>query len=454
MAEEPLLTKTIQCPSCEQKVPLRMANPRLYTVASRESDRHVTAYRWLRGLVTDVVPHHHRVWQCPKCLFADLADRVDKEQPDGSHDEARSLFIDISIEKRVVLDSLRKLVPPGDLDARGAVAIHLSALLIALLPGKRMDHAKLARLAIRLGWLYREMDGPAAPPPEPESRTALDLAEATERLDRLLKEAASALEAIQGKGRLRGAELRLPSEANPFLAHGELIEVRLRTVQAEVSTLQMAVLQDQQGRLAPPPPPGADPGGTLAASLQGILPLWPTLPRNERQCMLLALEALEYSYQHERGSESEDEGLAQVNLILDLLIRLGLLERALDWTSQISKYATDNVEELQNRIAKGRGSKNMTAFDETVINRKIAAMGLTRQKAGERRRDILELMLERDREAVDASLAATAAQPSTERVKALMNLGIHQGVVALLGKELADKAKDNPGWFKNLLNKP
>ncbi|NTV74852.1 MAG: hypothetical protein HGA66_11665, partial [Holophaga sp.] len=173
-----------------------------------------------------------------------------------------------------------------------------------------------------------------------------------------------------------------------------------------------------------------------------------------RQCMLLALEALEFSYQHERGSESEDEGLAQVNLILDLLIRLGLLERALDWTSQISKYATDNVEELQNRIAKGRGTKNMTAFDETVINRKIAAMGLTRQKAGERRRDVLELMLERDREPIDASLAATATQPSTERVKALMNLGIHQGVVALLGKELADKGKDNPGWFKNLLNKP
>jgi len=63
-------------------------------------------------------------------------------------------------------------------------------------------------------------------------------------------------------------------------------------------------------------------------------------------------------------------------------------------------------------------------------------------------------MLERDREAIDASLAATATQASTERVKALLDLGIHQGVVALLGKELADKAKDNPGWFKNLLNKP
>jgi len=452
MADEPLLTKTIPCPACEQKVPLRVANPRLYTVASRESDRHVTAYRWLRGLVTDVVPHHYRVWQCPSCLFADLADRVDTEKLDGSLDEVRSVFMDISIEKRVVLDSLRKLVPEGDLDLRGAVAIHLAALLIALLPSKRMDHGRLARLAIRLGWLYREMDGPAAPPPEPESRTSAELAEATERLDGLLREAAAALEAIRGKGRQRGAELRLAADANPYLAHGELIDVRLRTVQAEVATLQLAVLQDQQGRLAPPPPPEADPGGTLAASLQAILPLWPTLPRNERQCMLLALEALEYSYQYERGSESEDEGVAQVNLILDLLVRLGLLERALDWTSQISKYATDNVEDLQNRLAKGRGTKAMTAFDETVINRKIAAMGLTRQKAGERRREVLELMLERDREAIDASLAATSAQPAPERVKALLELGIHQGVVALLGKELADRAKETPGWFKNLLN--
>lgn len=455
MAEEILLSKTIQCPACEQKVPLRIANPRLYTVASRESDRHVTAYRWLRGLVTNVVPHHYRIWQCPKCLFADFADKVDKEKLDGSHDAARSVFMDISIEKRMILDSLRERVPQGDLDAGGAVAIHLAALLITLLPttAKQVDHSRLGRIALRLAWLFREVDGSsAAPPPDPESRTMVDLADATERLDRILKDAATALEEVQAKGRLRGAELRLPDNLeNPYLAHGELIGVRLRTVQAEVATLQMAVLQDQQGRLAPAVRPETDPGGALDGALQAILPLWPSMPRNERQCLLLALEALEYSYQFERGSESEDEGLAQVNLILDLLIRLGMLERALDWTSQISKYSADNVEDLQNRMAKARASKTLSDFDETVINRKIAAMGLTRQKAGERRRDILEMMLDRDREKIDASLGASASLPSQERVKALMDLGIHNGVVALLGRELAGKAKDSPGWFKNLM---
>jgi hypothetical protein len=449
----------IPCPACEQTVPFQVANPRLYTVENRESDRRVTGYRWLRGTITDVVPHYYAIWQCPRCLFADFAERVDKEKPDDRHETARGLFLDISIEKRMVLDGLRELVPKGDLDLQGAFAHHLAALLITTLPitEKKIDHSALGRIALRLAWLYREQQGaPTAVTGSPRSSQAIDhLASATERLDRLVKDAGEVIQEIQQEGKRRGLELKLAEtpEANPYLAVGDLLEVRLQTLQSDVTSLQMAVLQDQQGRMAPMPAPAPEDAGELEKGLRELRPLWPDLPLNEREALVMALAAFEYAYQFEAGDESVEQSLAQVNLILDILIRLGDLERALEWTSQISRYASDTADELQGRISKGRASQNLTPYDETVINRKIAALGLTRQKAGERRRDILDLMLERDQEKIDRILAENPQLTGPERTKVLVAAGIHDGVLAMVNRNQPGPATASKegGWFKKLL---
>jgi hypothetical protein len=282
------------------------------------------------------------------------------------------------------------------------------------------------------------------------------LASATERLDRLVQDAGEVIREIQQEGKRRGQELKLAEtpEANPYLAVGDLLEVRLETLQADVTSLQMAVLQDRQGRMAVAPTPLPEDAGELEKGLRGLRPLWPDLPLNERESLVMALAAFEYAYQFEAGDESVEQSLAQVNLILDILIRLGDLDRALEWTSQISRYASDTADELQGRITKGRAGQNLTPYDETVINRKIAALGLTRQKAGERRRDILDLMLERDQEKIDRILAEHPQLSGPDRTKALVAAGIHDGVVALASRgqgPAATPAKEGAGWFKKLL---
>ena len=460
MAEAFLLTRTIVCPACGQRVPMTTVNPRTYTVASRESDRHVTRYQWVGEAPAGLVPHHYTLWQCPECLFAEFADTVAAEKP-GDPEAAQALFGDISLEKKMVLDSLRELVPNTGMDPVGAIGIHWAALLITGLPlsASQIDHGKRGRIALRLAWLFRELEGAPPPaPPEPAGQVMADLAEATERLDRLVKDAEGVLAEIQRMGGQRGRELRLPehSVANPYLALGELIEVRLRTLKAEVATLQMAVLHDQQGRMEPAlPETEAVLGADMAQVVQSVLPFWPDLPRTERQCLLLCLEALEYAYQHDSGAGNEEQSVAQVNLILDLLVRLGELERALDWTSQISKFAAETSSDLQQRISRGKASRSMKPHDEAMVNRKIAALDQARQQAVESRREILDLMLTRDRPRIDAILRDTSMLPPEERHKALIEAGIHNGVAALLSRELAakpGKGKDEPGRFKKWLN--
>ena len=196
-------------------------------------------------------------------------------------------------------------------------------------------------------------------------------------------------------------------------------------------------------------------GPDLTKVVQSILPLWLELPRTERQRLVLCLEDLEYSYEHEQGGGNEEQGVAQVNLILDLLVRLGELERSLDWASRIAKIAAEGASDLNQRIQKGRANRSHKPHDETVINRKIAALDATRQKAGESRREILDLMLEQARPRIDALLQETAQAPMDDRLQALAAAGIPNAILPLLTRELAAKdvkAKDEPGRFKKWLN--
>lgn len=456
MAEEPLITKTVACPACERQVPLRLANPRLYTVASREPDRRVTAYRWINGITTDVMPHYYRVWQCPNCLLADFHDALEAGSGDPRLEALREGFRDISIEKHMVLTSLRDLVPPADLDRQGAIAIHLAAYLIASsLPLKRRSHAKLGWLAIRLAWLYREADGAQAPAAPSASQALAGLIEATERLDRLLSEGEEAVREVQRHGQVRGKELGLGAapKDNPYQAAATLMNLRIQALRSQAGALQMALLQDQQGRMAPLCPPIPEGATRLEKALLSLVPLWPDIPCDEGRALHAALGAFEYAYQFEGHRESDDQATAQVNLILEILLRLGDFERALEWTANISKQAFDQVAELRNRIGAGQASRTLSAYDETVINRKINALGLSQQKAAERRHEILDLMLARDKDRISELLQQHAGLTPDEQIKALGAAGIHPSLLPLVTRASFTKAKEGPGWLKSLVAK-
>jgi hypothetical protein len=465
MAEEPLLTRIVQCPCCERQVPLRQANPRLYTVVGRESDRHVTGYRWINGIETSLVPHHYRIWQCPSCLLADFTEEIEEAPGQGRLELIRECLRDIPVEKHMVLTSLRDLVGKGELDQQGAIAIHLAAFLVANLPpAARRDHSKLGRIALRLAWLFRERGGAGAiGPPATEgpaagaARPALGaLVDAAERLDRLFAEGAEVLRELQQYGRQRGEELRLPDlpAKNPYLAAATLMDLRLQSLRSQVNSLQMTLLQDRQGRVAPGGTRLPSAGTPLDQALASLRAFWPDLPGDERQALRAAQAALEWSYQHEGGDGSEDQSTAQVNLILEILIRLGELERALDWTITIAQHAGDTMAGLRSRISVGKAAGSLSSYDETVINRKINTLGFTWQRAGERRREILEMMLERDQARIQGLLEQHAALPEPQQMQALAAAGIHESVLSLVSSRLGPRNRESPGWFRGLLAKP
>ena len=456
MATESLVEQTVLCPACQQPVPLLYVNPKCYSNDSRESDGHVTSYRWIPGVRSSDLPHLYTVWQCPKCHFADLKDNLKEPHRTFKDEFALQAFANLPDGRRQVLARLRQLVPAGKLNHVGAISMHLAAILITLLPedNRKISHSKLGKLALRLAWLYREHSRKQASFVKDTGVTLRALGQACEQIETHLAELREILGKVKQLGRDRSVELNQPQsvQENPYHAVPEAMETRLDAVYSSLNSLQMAVLQDQQGKAISAAPEDLGSSTNLKQSLLSIGSLWPGLPRNERQSLNLTVQALEFSYENEGDYQSVEESLAMVNLILDLLVRLGELERALEWTNTLSKYGYDTRTDLQDSVKKGRTAAARSAQDARSIQRKISTINVTMQRGGEKRRQIFQLMLERDKVKIEAILRPLATQSADKRMRALLEAGINSGVVNLLIKD-ETKALEKPegsflDWFR------
>jgi hypothetical protein len=101
-------------------------------------------------------------------------------------------------------------------------------------------------------------------------------------------------------------------------------------------------------------------------------------------------------------------------------------------------------------MAEAKATQTLSGNDATAIQRRIAALNLSQRRAGERRREILELLLARDRDRIQDLLAQTPQLPLQERLQALRAAGIQDGVLALLTPELGESAKEGSGWIRGL----
>lgn len=454
MAQNLFFEKEATCPGCRRRTTLKYVNPKLYVAESRETDRHVTAYKWLQGVKTDTLPHHYAVWQCPSCMFADFRENVE-EQKGGSKDRhVLTAFVSLPPEGKQILSELRKMVPHGEIGYSGAVAIHLAAVYIHSLPEEKqhVDHGKRGRFLMRLAWLYREIKGKCPSSRSNSGESLTKLGHSIENFEISLAAMRENLQEISALARERAQELHLPErpEENPYLAVTGSISDKMDAIHALFANLQMAVLQDQQGKITQQAPAESEGPVDLDRSLLSISKVWPGILKSEKQCLLKVVEDLEYSFQYETDSSSTEQSISIINLILDILVRMGELDKALSWITDIYKYVSNTKMDLQRRVDEGRRSKTLSEHDESMINRKIGVINMTVQKCMERRQGVVDQMLVRDKEKIDDTLLKTAQLPMKEREKALLESGVADIVVMALKKNnrLAEEEEKKTGWFR------
>lgn len=424
--------RVVQCPACGAKSLLAYPDPKLYRAVKRESDLHVLAYEWSAEGARGVVPHHYFAWQCEACLFADVTEAVESGQ--GSYqDHALRLAFRQALDpgRQEALAALRALVPKGPLDGDGAAALHAAALLVSLLPAERnIDQGRLGRVALRLAWLFRERGGPEQEP-EPDSGALEALRAAVERLDAQVAATGLALDGTAEAARARAGEAGgEDAESAPYLAVTASMAAKLAEVKTLLAMLQSAVLQEGQ-HLAHASAEGAS-AGALDEALARAKGRFPLVPRSERDCLRLAVDGFVASYRQEDTYLSIEQSMTVLGLVVDLLVRLGEDERALEFVAEIFNAGMENKKELTRRLAEGKRGRRLRAHDERMLDQKIGVVTMAIRQAGESRRRILDRLLERHRAVIVRTLSATAGGSAEAREKALADAGVPEVVVTQL----------------------
>jgi hypothetical protein len=350
-----LYTRTLACPACGSKTLQPDFKTGMYTEEERESDQHVTRYRWLQPDLPPLHPPYYALFYCPECAFTDF--KEDFAEPNRLRDNRVRLLapkLKSEIQRRgSCIATLRQGIGSVPLEFPAALRGHLLALAIQeLLPGERRDHLKIARLFLRVAWLYREQGDSTQP--------SLQDTEGLAALDQF---AAALRELITAVERVRTVFETTPS--TPKL--GALVR-QVQALSRPSAELRVALLAKR------------DRGDGL-----GFLTLlrgeWPQIPANEASALEAAIHAFEKVYE---SGDADTMGLLKI--MIDLNYRLGCFDRVLEYASSISKTAYEERTALQRQLA----DRTLPADQRTRLTARANRIQATLDLAADIRRQVIQ----------------------------------------------------------------
>lgn len=451
MARDIFLKKNVVCPVCKSPSEAQYPNPRLYAAGNKDSDMRVTSYRWAEGAETSVLPHYYAVWQCPNCMFADLADEVFNPKGASMKSRLHNAFGDIGMEQKLVLASLKKLQTQGEMSHDNALSAHLTALFISELPPKEdRNHNKIGRLALRVGWLYREVKGDTVSE-ESDSVVLQGLMDRSNRMEKHLLTVRELLGEVNDFADRRVSELGMAPEdkngTNPYSSVIVSIDDKLNELHTLQTMLQRVVMSDAQGNISAGTASSTTEISKTGDALLSIKNKWPALPTNEEQALRRAIDAFDYSYNHENYFQSIEQSMSVVTLIVDLQSRVGEHLAALRYVGEIYKSGMNNKQELDRRVKQGRKSNTLSPHDERMIRRKIGNINIAIRQAGESRRQLISLMIDMNKKIIDKVISNYADASSQEQQKALVQAGIPEELIPELKSRKIIKEEKKKGLF-------
>ncbi len=457
MEKKILFEKSVSCPFCNKTSVLHYPNPRLYVVANRESDQHVTAYTWLHEIKTDIIPHYYAVWQCPSCLFSDFKENIEDFKKSAKNQKLLSSFKLIRDNNNYnILKGFRRLSSKG-YNSVGVIALHLSAIFIASLPEnkKEIDNQKLGRLFLRLGWLFRELK------PERKETEIKDNGEShdTENISRIF----NSIEQLEhyylsfseelnrtrdaSTDRAKKMNIESGSAQDPYHSIIENIADKLKVLRTSIELARQTVAVDKEGRLEFSAGNEKTQSGDISQKLLQLLPLWPEMVINEEKAMGMAVDAFDFSFREEESDRSNEQGMGVINLILRILIRVGDLEKALDYINQIYKMGFRDKQALQQRLNIGKQNKSLSSYDERMIIKKIGSVSMSISRAGESRKNIFQLIYDKKKLDIEKIIKENPKVTADQLTQLLIKSGIKDDMIPFLEEKGVIKIAEKKGWF-------
>ncbi len=449
----PFIRKPVVCPACSHKYEQRYFRKNMYIHTGEESDHHVIGYKWLNENVQRVHPPYFFVVMCPKCYFADIAeDFSDPFRTDfGPH---RLKYFKRSAQSHdLVLDSLGGHIEYEDIDFSSALNLHYLALYQQFMPPEQLrDTYKIARLYLRIGWLFREnpsasilgsdmrqetVETPAQSSGQ-ESRAEIhELIQVLDQFDESFKEAkrdAMHLSVALGQRLQSIDELIDPNAQNPYRHVRADFDESLAHLIDLQGQLRSLLERDAKNALNLPPKVHSsaqrDPG-TFRSMYLRLRETWPMMPFNEEEAIQRALEWFHQAIETDSRLKSHEMYHQLGMLITNLRIRVNDLEGALDMVKGMYISGTDARQRYMKHLQE---DKQLTSTETKKLNAKLNRLVSSVQDLVDFRDDLIGKMYQRDAGRIRELLLRTEGFTAKQRRGFLQEKGIRPEIITYMEK--------------------
>lgn len=442
------LEQTVQCPVCSVRVPLTYPNPRLFVAETKDSDSRVISYRWLEGYSDTTVPHYHPVWQCPQCYFAAFNESI--LNPKGAKENyLRESFKALPAEAMFWLAELHKLVPKDDMDLPGAFAKHLAGAFTAQLPPvEQRDHAKLARMYLRLAWLYREADEQAGGSGANLGSLGQMYATSNDfrsQFAQLQKEMANLNSASEKRVNERNA---MGITLNPYVNVIKNLNIKIEEMAKFSNMLESAVETDSKTLQSSAASSGTTNLANIKKATLDVKNHWPEVPVNEKEAMLKAIDAFDKAIKVEKAYPRGEQAMGVIAIMVDLMRRAGNYQQALEFIALVQEGEIITKAGMNEKFMKFRSTGKMSAQNEAKIFSSLSAVDQAVARLAFTKRDILEEMLAANRGKLEEVIEANRSEPLDRQIAALSSAGISKHVIDdLVARKVLKEPEKKKGLF-------
>lgn len=480
--KSPFVMKGVACPVCKEVTGQRYFRQRAYVPEKRESDQHVLTYRWFGEGIRRVHPPFYHLFYCPKCHYTDIP--ADYSNPfDNVFTPFTLKHFKQCAANGILFDVLAKHIDYDEIGFESALNLHFLAIAIhSLAIDEAQDTYKLARLYLRVAWLFREQGNPecyATQPAEdaaaPPSNSASALLERAQSLQALGADTEKAWGETRPLARDRARELTASADTlttNPYPGIIAEIDDLLQKQHDALTRLRDLALRDVSGVLsidAPPPDPDADGaeeatapesdeeaanGGsgepaeddardgawkstqfaTHADFLQHLRMLWPEVPLTEVDAMRRAIALFELAMVQDKRVQDFQSNLKLSMLVADLLLRCEDIDGAFQVVRDLYRSIADSRRQAQERLREKGLSDTERRMTDSVIRRAGEAL----EQTADLRHLVLDKLVRRELPRITAVIRAAGP-----RAKNLDQLLAQAGIPP----EAITHLKKNPAAF-------
>jgi len=491
VSKSPFVEKAVRCPACGQESPQRFFRQRMFAADVKESDQHVASYRWLAQDFEQVHPPFYFLYLCPLCKFTDTADDFAKPPDMPAAAQVLKEYRNNG-GNHALIQSLGRRIDYESIGFESALNMHLLALRIHSLPKDEdvQDAYKLARIYLRVAWLYREqnaavltsagaevaqqpagekapqstskpmVDAIPEPPPEPMvdraeiEATVLELHDGVEAMaacwSKLLIEWRATRQLLRKRIReiTKSGMLDCP---NPYPACFATMNQQIEQLDAELGRLKDLCARDASREFVkqgPAPPERATPAregqkppfqavnqpiSTSSCSheafLREVKAAWPETPLMEREATLSAIKYFRRALMADARFDNAENLLKVSTLVADLLIRCEDFSGSLEMVRSMYKSAVEERQQIQGRLRK----KELSEADQRQLQNSMKHVTEALERAGDLRRDVLEMMVAHEMPKIRKIVQDSGAEgPALEQ--AFLSGGVFPEVVAELKK--------------------